>query len=1414
MLNLLRRNNKTYKKVNMIFLVVFAGLISFIAVGYSALNQSLMVGGDVNYYTRSQKLYDVLKRATGIGTYAREYTGTHQDSFAGNGTEKIYHWYGSTDANGTAIQNMNNVIFAGQCWQMIRTTDTGGVKMIYNGEAENNQCLNTRENHIGYSSRTSYSMSTTYYYGTSYEYDSTNKVFSLSGNVTTGTIKVGQYTCRNTSSTGTCTTLYYVDTLDSGTNYFVIPLNSNSHYSQFGTLQYNNSDTSIAQMGYMYNEIYPSIAKAGVKFYISNSDNAINTNYYYSSTISYNGGQYTLTNPSLISSLSDYNDLVGKYVISSSGVTSSSQVNYVVAVSNNRMYIKNLTGGDLNTSLTLGNSYTKSGGVYTLSGNVTNISYIDWFNSSSLSSYAGKYTCDGNNTSCTNLKHITSEKNPSNNFYYAFGVNDLYSYAESVSYNNGTYTLTGDIKQIWDVYDPANQTILSTHHYTCFEEGTSCTAVKYVILLYVSDWVNSIYSIQLTGVQNIETALNNMLYASNVNTINSTIKTGIDAWYVKYLDNYDNYLEDTIFCNNRTIYNNGAWNANGGTITNVSTSYLAFKIGGNNYSTDISCDRTTDQFSTLNSSAQLTYKVGLLSNEEINLVSNNNARKTGQYYWINSPHYYAGVRLNIRAVNGYGITSNYYGNNSIGVRPSISLKPGIEYISGDGSMASPYIVEADPVYPTFTLTYNNNGGDGCEEDTTLQNTAWGSLCSPGRTDYLFNGWNTAQDGTGTTITSSTIATGDLIVYAQWILISQKIWDFAYTGSAQTFTAPYTGDYRIQLWGAAGAGSSDSGGRGAYVYGNIPLTQGETLYVYVGGGGTNRWNGGGTSSGDGGSSHYGGGATDVRLVSAAWNNATGLRSRIMVAGGGGGLGSTYRWGGKGGLTSGGTGLSHSKKDDCETISTTGGAGGTQTSGYQFGVGGNASNENYPGGTGGGGYWGGKGGQGKYKGTECTSTGLKSSSGGGGGSSFISGAKGYIAVISSGSNSPRLASDGTTTCTQTIANTDEVCSYHYSGKIFNTTGGTAGGNTSTNGRAKFTFLDTFTITYDNNGGSGCTSLTQEHDVEWGELCVPTRSGYTFQEWNTKADGTGTTILGSQLARNNVTVYAIWQGAGPIWNYSYTGSKKTFRAPTEGTYKIELWGAAGAGSSESGGRGAYTYGDIHLAEGEMIYIYVGGGGSNRWNGGGTSSGDSGSSHYGGGATDVRLVSGSWNNTTGLRSRIMVAGGGGGLGSTYRWGGKGGLTSGGTGLSHSKTDDCETISTTGGVGGTQTTGYQFGVGGDANNDNYSGGAGGGGYWGGKGGQGKYKGNECTSTGLKSSSGGGGGSSYISGAMGYIAVISSGSNSPRLASDEVTTCTQTIANTDVVCSYHYSGKTFDNAGGTAGGNTSTNGRATITLLS
>ena len=99
---------------------------------------------------------------------------------------------------------------------------------------------------------------------------------------------------------------------------------------------------------------------------------------------------------------------------------------------------------------------------------------------------------------------------------------------------------------------------------------------------------------------------------------------------------------------------------------------------------------TTDKFSISNNNAKLTYKVGLMSSPEMNIC---NARKTGQYYWLASPYYFHSYYASGRVVYAGGFMSNDGVSGTFGVRPAVSLTPGIEYSDGDGSMANPYKVE-------------------------------------------------------------------------------------------------------------------------------------------------------------------------------------------------------------------------------------------------------------------------------------------------------------------------------------------------------------------------------------------------------------------------------------------------------------------------------------------------------------------------------------------------------------------------------------------------------------------------------------------------------------------------------------------------------------------------------------------------
>ena len=73
----------------------------------------------------------------------------------------------------------------------------------------------------------------------------------------------------------------------------------------------------------------------------------------------------------------------------------------------------------------------------------------------------------------------------------------------------------------------------------------------------------------------------------------------------------------------------------------------------------------------------------------------------------------------------------------------------------------------------YKLTYNNNGGSGCTSQTAISRNAWGTLCTPKRTNYSFLGWFTSATG-GTKINSTTIATKNQTVYAHWEYTKLKL----------------------------------------------------------------------------------------------------------------------------------------------------------------------------------------------------------------------------------------------------------------------------------------------------------------------------------------------------------------------------------------------------------------------------------------------------------------------------------------------------------------------------------------------------------------------------------------------------------------------------------------------------------------
>ena len=205
------------------------------------------------------------------------------------------------------------------------------------------------------------------------------------------------------------------------------------------------------------------------------------------------------------------------------------------------------------------------------------------------------------------------------------------------------------------------------------------------------------------------------------------------------------------------------------------------------------------------------------------------------------------------------------------------------------------------------------------------------------------------------------------------------------------------------------------GKGGIAQGIIQLRSQKTLFLYIGGHGTNSTMGtpglGGYNGGVNGANDLkdkscasagSGGATDLRIIGGDWNSTHGLKNRIIVAGGGGSAGC-WKYagnGGDGGGITGKKGGDSSPSDySTETINShlPGGNGGNQTHGGGFGYGskgddGAINTRGEAAGCGGGGYWGGEGGH-----SSCDGC---SGSGGGGGSSFISGHKNCIAILENG------------------------------------------------------------------------------------------------------------------------------------------------------------------------------------------------------------------------------------------------------------------------------------------------------------------------------------------------------------------------------------------------------------------------------
>ena len=212
------------------------------------------------------------------------------------------------------------------------------------------------------------------------------------------------------------------------------------------------------------------------------------------------------------------------------------------------------------------------------------------------------------------------------------------------------------------------------------------------------------------------------MLSGSSNTNDSTIKKNIDSWYQEKMSAKTNELEDTVWCNDRSIYNKGGFDKDtNADVTGAQSEMDAFnslllfgtfglqnmlgKNEGKTINPSLKCSSKNDSFtvSTANGNGKLSYPVALLTAAEATLAghgiqgySADSYLTTRSSFWLSSPYGFYGGNATVSYVYDDGHLGDLSVDYSSGVRPSVSLKLGTSISGGNGTSDNPYIVGEQP----------------------------------------------------------------------------------------------------------------------------------------------------------------------------------------------------------------------------------------------------------------------------------------------------------------------------------------------------------------------------------------------------------------------------------------------------------------------------------------------------------------------------------------------------------------------------------------------------------------------------------------------------------------------------------------------------------------------------------------------
>ena len=375
-----------------------------------------------------------------------------------------------------------------------------------------------------------------------------------------------------------------------------------------------------------------------------------------------NGSKFNLTGTAVTADTyaNSYSSLVGKYFVSSSASSNGSS-----------------TAGTMKTT--------------------TNLSSVYYVVSATSSSYTYKQITSNKNT--TEALLASTEDDYGTSYYFRGAVKNNYVQFANKCWRIVRINGDGSVKLVLHNDNTSNASS------PCASSNNSTTAAfaRYSGSSYTSVFNSNYNDNAYIGFMYGATGASD--YAStHANTNKSDILKNLETWYTNNLTSYESKLADTIWCNDKSTVSGGL-----GYGTNA-TDYGAYNRLASTKQPTLKCpnDNNGGKLSkftvddTINGNGDLTYKIGLLTADEIAFAgsiaytynrSTYLQENTGTtWWWSLSPSSFGGSSAYVWSVFSGYLVDGGGAYDVFGLRPVISLISSTN-VTGDGTSENPYVVE-------------------------------------------------------------------------------------------------------------------------------------------------------------------------------------------------------------------------------------------------------------------------------------------------------------------------------------------------------------------------------------------------------------------------------------------------------------------------------------------------------------------------------------------------------------------------------------------------------------------------------------------------------------------------------------------------------------------------------------------------